>query len=233
MIDDHHDVNQAIRPYNTTDINGLGSSKRQRTSEEGEADRAEEVVGDQQHPQYTQGEPVPGQAPAEEEIQEEALPARAALRPEQPTAAERAAHDLTHCPYRSWCRACMLGRGRDRSHHRIDHRGDIIPRVALDYMFFTDYGITKTLEEAHELIEKHQGDIREVQPTLVMKDYARGSVWAYPVDGKGMAAAPFIAEMILSDLDSCGLGSAQLVSKTDQEPGLSKYKVRSASYDVR
>ena len=49
----------------------------------------------------------------------------------------------------------MLGRCRDRSHHRIDHRGDIIPRVALDYMFFTDYGITMTLEEARELIEQH------------------------------------------------------------------------------
>ena len=114
----------------------------------------------------------------------------------------------------------MLGGGRDRAHHRIDHRRDIIPRVALDDMCFTDCGITKTLEEAHELIEQHQGDVREVQPALVMKDYARGSVWAYPVDGKGMAASPFIAEMILSDLDSCGLGSAQIVSKTDQEPAI-------------
>ena len=35
-----------------------------------------------------------------------------------------------------------------------------------------------------------------------------------------MAAAPYLAEMILHDLDSCGLGSAQLVSKTDQEPAI-------------
>ena len=51
-------------------------------------------------------------------------------------------------------------------------------------MLFTDYGITKTLEEAHELIEQHQGDVREVQPTLVMKDYARGSVWPTPSTAK-------------------------------------------------
>ena len=148
MIEDQSDLSQAISPQNFTTIDGLGSSKRQRTSDDGNREReAEEAVGEQQQPQEVQGEPAPGPIPTEEEIQGEAQTARAALRPEQPTAAERAAHDLTHCPYRSWCRACMLGRGRDRPHHRIDHRGDIVPRVALDYMFFTDYGITKTLEE--------------------------------------------------------------------------------------
>ena len=51
-----------------------------------------------------------------------------------------------------------------------------------------------------------------------MKDYARGSIWAYPVAGKGLAAAPQLVEMILHDLDACGLGSALVVTKTEQEP---------------
>ena len=98
-------------------------------------------------------------------------------------------HDLTHCPYRSWCRFCALARGKDRYHHRVDRRGDLISRVALDYMFFTDYGIARTEEEARELISKNTGNVRDVQTVLVLKDYSRGSIWAYPVPGKGISAA--------------------------------------------
>ena len=82
-------------------------------------------------------------------------------------------------------------------------------------MLFTDYGVARTLEEAEELIRQNKGNVRDVQTVLDMKDYARGSIWAYPVAGKGLAAAPQIVEMILHDLNACGLGSALIVTKTD------------------
>ena len=38
-------------------------------------------------------------------------------RPEQPTAAEVQEHEISgHEPYRSWCRACVAGRGRPDAH---------------------------------------------------------------------------------------------------------------------
>ena len=38
-------------------------------------------------------------------------------RPEQPTAAEVQEHErIGHEPYRSWCRACVAGRGRADAH---------------------------------------------------------------------------------------------------------------------
>ena len=37
--------------------------------------------------------------------------------PKLPTAAEKALHDLTNMPYRSWCLWCVAGR-RNNSHHR-------------------------------------------------------------------------------------------------------------------
>ena len=78
MIEDRSDLSQAIRPQIFTDIDGLGSSKRQRASEEDNRGRdAEAAVGEQQQPQEAQGGPAPGLIPTEEEIQEEARPARA------------------------------------------------------------------------------------------------------------------------------------------------------------
>ena len=118
------------------------------------------------------------------------------------------------------CRACVLGRGRNRYHHRIDGRGDIVQIIALDYMFFTDYGVARALEEAEERTQQNNGNVRDVQTVLVMKDYAQGSIWAYLVAGEGLAAAPQLVEMILHDLDACGLGSALLVTKADQEPAI-------------
>ena len=162
----------AISPNPSTEINGLGSNKRQRTEDSEEERHPEAEGGDGlQQPEGPGAETIQNG-----EVSSEARAARPALRPENPTAEERATHYLTHCPYRSWCRACVLGRGRDRHHRRIDGSGDLVPRIALDYMFFADYGITKTLEEAKELIEKHGGNVREIQPVLVMKDYARDSI---------------------------------------------------------
>ena len=159
------DSQTTVRPQTPFDIDGLGASKRQRTGgedgayrEAGDVDRGHDGEQEvQDGGQTSDATPAAAEAqdatPAAAEAQEEGQPARAAIRPEQPTEAQRAAHELTHCPYRSWCRACVLGRGRDRPHHRVDHSGDILPRVAMDYMFFTDYGIARTEEEARELIE--------------------------------------------------------------------------------
>ena len=44
---------------------------------------------------------------AEEEEEEEALTAKPLRSPTAPTAAERAAHEPTHLPYRSWCDVCV------------------------------------------------------------------------------------------------------------------------------
>ena len=40
--------------------------------------------------------------------------------PKEPGAAERARHELTHMPYRSWCFSCVAGRGADDVHRKSD-----------------------------------------------------------------------------------------------------------------
>ena len=39
-------------------------------------------------------------------------------KPKQPTAQERAEHELTHLPYRTWCDICVRTKGKANSHPR-------------------------------------------------------------------------------------------------------------------
>ena len=58
--------------------------------------------------------------------------------PNEPTEAERLAHNRTHIPFADWCESCVRGRGRDDPHRaRQDHvEGNPIPVVQCDYFFF-------------------------------------------------------------------------------------------------
>ena len=51
------------------------------------------------------------------------------LAPGMPTAAERARHEVDHCPYQAWCRPCVAGRGKAES----EEEG--VACVATDYAF--------------------------------------------------------------------------------------------------
>ena len=54
----------------------------------------------------------------EGEQQQAARKATEVPRPQQPTAQERAAHELTHLPYRTWCDICVRTKGKTNSHPR-------------------------------------------------------------------------------------------------------------------
>ena len=58
--------------------------------------------------------------------------------PNEPTEAERLAHNRTHIPFADWCESCVRGRGRDDPHRaRQDHvEGNPIPVVQCDNFFF-------------------------------------------------------------------------------------------------
>ena len=43
--------------------------------------------------------------------------------PLMPTAAERAEHELTHIPYRSWCSGCVRGRAKQADHRTSKSEG--------------------------------------------------------------------------------------------------------------
>ena len=54
-----------------------------------------------------------------------------------PSRKEREEHEATHCIYRSWCKHCVKGRGREDGHQRkttADERPEV-PTIAMDYCF--------------------------------------------------------------------------------------------------
>lgn len=67
-----------------------------------------------------------------------------------PTKKEREEHEATRCPYRSWCRHCVRGRGRNSPHFKKkEEEGSAetkVARVSMDYFFMS------VEEEKHRVI---------------------------------------------------------------------------------
>ena len=54
----------------------------------------------------------------------------------------------------------------------------------------------------------------------MLKDFKHKSIWAYPVEGKGISAAEWLITQVIEDLDTCGLDGCHMVVKSDQEPAI-------------
>ena len=78
----------------------------------------------------------------QEEEQQPATKARGVKTPQQPTAQERAEHQLTHLPYRTWCPTCVKNKGRADNHPK--QRTSNIPVVQFDFCFFKGFGEQQT-----------------------------------------------------------------------------------------
>ena len=75
-----------------------------------------------------------------EEIQvmeaEEGSIVRGLAQPSQPTAREVSEHNLTHLPFRAWCRHCVRGKGLTTAHKRlVDDLGRRVPEISMDYFY--------------------------------------------------------------------------------------------------
>ena len=65
--------------------------------------------------------------------------------PRQPSQQEKEEHQMTHLPFRSWCRHCIMGRGREEDCRKSMEEERQVPEVHLDYMFMGDEKEGKTL----------------------------------------------------------------------------------------
>ena len=77
-------------------------------------------------------------ANSQEDDIEEGIEINGLPNPKCPSKAERERHELTHFPYRSWCDACVKGRGQANSHPSANDREDgyySIPQLGADYCF--------------------------------------------------------------------------------------------------
>ena len=63
------------------------------------------------------------------------------VNPQMPCQQEVDAHELTHLPFRNWCRHCMKGRGKEMPHRKgAADKALELKEFSLDYCFPGDTG---------------------------------------------------------------------------------------------
>ncbi len=100
-----------------------------------------------------EGEEVNIEAGVDTEVE----PVKRAVDPGKPTDNQIEEHRMAHLPYRSWCRWCVLGRGRGLQHRA--RAGSLIPIVGIDYFFLTSAGVKlrEELKMSNEEVEAARG----------------------------------------------------------------------------
>ena len=146
----------------------------------------------------------------------EAQASRRANQPRKPSAEEMRIHNLTHCPYRSWCEHCVRGQGSEYKHSTVigPNAGNEIPRVIMDYCFLTE-GVQKKSDE-----HKDEEVAATSMTALVMKETLCGSVWAYALRSKSVAEDSWIADQLVDDIVTVGMAKERIIVKSDQEASI-------------
>ena len=127
----------------------------------------------------------------------EVPPAKAATDPGMPTPDMIKEHELTHYPFRSWCAACICGRGQASPHTNKQDRPDRMTMVVADYCFPGN----------------HEGKVT----VLVVKTVPSGLAMSCAVCTKGSNGG-WIVRRLAEFLDR--LGVKKLTFKCDQESSL-------------
>ena len=121
--------------------------------------------------------------------------------PKLPSKEDIEQHEMTHLPFRNWCRHCVRGRGVEASHRRAVRDVGAIPEIHLDFCF---PGSTVGEDPLTVLVA------RDRDSRMTMSDVipTKGST------GKFAAArtAAFIREL--------GYGAVPIILKSDQEPAI-------------
>ncbi|CAE7251708.1 unnamed protein product [Symbiodinium sp. CCMP2592] len=130
---------------------------------------------------------------------DEGQSAQPLARPDRPTPEMIAAHEVSHVPYRSWCRACVAGRGRAYQ-HKASGQESTVPVISMDYLYFNERTDGAGL------------------PTIVLRDRHSKAIFSHLLPCKGTTGSTHPERAILKDLEF--LGYKKLVLKNDQEASI-------------
>ena len=168
--------------------------------------------GKEMDPAEGEGEKV---EPAEEETEngdtaeeeaEEALTIKVEVKPSKE---EVEKHNTTHLPWRSWCKYCVSGRGKNRGHRKQKHEGDV-PTVHADYMYMKEDEKERKKRKRENKGEEYEDD---GMPILVMKEKPGGWITAHVMPEKGVR--PYSVKRVNQTMKL--LGHKKVILKTDQE----------------
>ena len=125
----------------------------------------------------------------DQEEEEEGREMRIIKDPGEPTEREIEEHELTHVPFRAWCKACVAGKAQNDPHYHkqdAERESSKVPVISMDYAFMG--------QEGQEGLTK----------ILVVKDRKMKNIFSHPVRAKGTAAESWIAGRICKDIRGLG-----------------------------
>ena len=128
--------------------------------------------------------------------------------PYAPSRQERAEHNVTHCPFRSWCKHCVEGKAKNSPHY-VDKSKDPesrVPIVSVDYAFMSNRGS----------VEQEYAEAK----IMVIKDDKSKYVFSVPVPQKGIDDTEWAVRRFIQSLEF--LGYTRCLIKCDQESSLKK-----------
>ena len=149
-------------------------------------------------------------------LEEEVDPKRSLPTPEMPSQSDIDKHREDHCPYQSWCDACVEGFGREAAHRSVDTAARTVPMIAFDYLFVNDKGVF-TRGEFSENGES--GGVK----VLVIRDCKWKNTFAHLVPSKGVDDRRYAVDMLCEDIK--WLGFTRVILKSDNEPAIVKLAV--------
>ena len=130
---------------------------------------------------------------------------RSIPKPMLPSRVDREKHELTHLPYQTWCRHCVLARAQNDAHRRTKKHSTEreVPVISGDFCFMGHV------------------DQEKASPIFVLRDHNSRMTFSHMVQGKSTKNelySDYIHSAVLKDLEY--LGYKKIVFKTDQEPAM-------------
>ena len=146
-------------------------------------------------------EDVQEELEADEEVQKGVRKTAKLGEPREPTAEERNEHEMTHLPYRSWCRHCVRGRGKEAAHRKQGRSEGELHELHFDFAFMGEE------EEPGQCITM-----------LVVRERQSRMTLATAVPSK--STGQFVVDRVMAFMKEIGIENLDVIAKSDQEPAI-------------
>ena len=120
--------------------------------------------------------------------------------PQRPREEDVEEHQLTHLPFRNWCRHCICGRGREMPHRKAEAETGMT-EMYLDFAFMGD--------------AENPG---RTVPMLVVRERSTKMTMAAAVPSK--STGTYIARRVVAFFKEVGCESGDMIVKSDQEAAI-------------
>ncbi len=175
--------------------------------------------------------PEEGEVSIEDESEEDAADLKNATEVASPSAVDVERHRVTHYPFRSWCKQCVMGRGVGRGHAKSASESSA-SIVGMDCFYITKGGVRRREGASKELSGEGAGAITqarakgEVLECLLVRCLESKNVFGHVVPQKGDDDDHYYAKLAAADIE--WLGHTKIVIKIDNGRAIVALKHRVA-----